>query len=201
MLLTGLPIAFGEHFTLDSPRSPAFEALSSRYKLVPVSVADSGSLRHGRLLLMAQPLAQPAEMLVELDRWVRGGGRVLLLADPLLEWPSERPLGDLLRPPPAFADTGLLGHWGLRLDAPDVPGPATEVIEGRPVHAQSAGKLVATGTACTVATGGLLARCHIGNGEATVIADADFTYVDRRGEPERSDNLSFLLTELARLEQ
>ena len=62
---------------------------------------------------MAQPLAQPAEDLVALDDWVRGGGRVLLLADPMLEWPSKRPLGDPLRPPPMFMDTGLLAHWGL----------------------------------------------------------------------------------------
>ena len=48
---------------------------------------------------MAHPLAQPAEDLVALDDWVRGGGRVLLLADPMLEWPSKRPLGDPLRPP------------------------------------------------------------------------------------------------------
>ena len=34
---------------------------------------------------MAQPLAQTAENLVTLDTWVRRGGRVLLLADPLLE--------------------------------------------------------------------------------------------------------------------
>ena len=79
----------------------------------------------GGLLLMAHPRAQPAEALVDLDHWVRGGGRLLLLADPMLEWPSERPLGDPLRPPPAFADTGLLKHWGLRLDAPDERGPGS----------------------------------------------------------------------------
>ena len=73
---------------------------------------------------MAHPLAQTAENLVALDAWVRGGGRVLLLADPMLEWPSKRPLGDPLRPPPMFMDTGLLAHWGLRLDAPDERGPS-----------------------------------------------------------------------------
>ena len=75
------------------------------------------------MLLAAQPRALPAEELVALDAWVRRGGRLLLLADPMLEWPSERPLGDRLRPPALFADTGLLQHWGLRLDAPDERGP------------------------------------------------------------------------------
>ena len=69
-------------------------------------------------------------MLVELDQWVRGGGRLLLLADPMLEWPSERPLGDRLRPPPAFADTGLLAHWGLRLERPDSAEPVERTIAG-----------------------------------------------------------------------
>ena len=54
---------------------------------------------------MVQPQAQPAAVLVELDQWVRGGGHVLLLADPALEWPSERPFGDPLRPPLAYPET------------------------------------------------------------------------------------------------
>src|SRR5256885_12836638 len=103
-----------------------------RYRVVPVSVTDPDDLAHGRLLLMAQPLAQPAEDLVALDRWVHRGGRLLLLADPLLEWPSERPLGDRLRPPAIFMDTGLLAHWGLRLDAPDERGPTLRKLGGYP---------------------------------------------------------------------
>lgn len=201
MVLTSLPILFGEEFSLDAPASPALQALQGRYRLRPVSIADSGALKGGKLLLMAQPQAQPAEVLVELDQWVRSGGRLLLLADPLLEWPSKRPLGDVLRPMPAFADTGLLGHWGLRLDAPDAAGPATVVIDGRAVHALSPGTLVATGPGCTVEADGLAARCAIGQGQATVIADADFADVARRREPARSGNLDFLLAELAKLEQ
>ena len=81
------------------------------------------------MLLMAHPLAQPAEALVDLDRWVRDGGRLLLLADPKLDWPSKRALGDTLRPPPAFADTGLLAHWGLRLDAPADGGRGCASLE------------------------------------------------------------------------
>src|SRR5206468_10727515 len=92
-------------------------------------------------LLMAQPLAQTAENLVALDDWVRGGGRVMILADPLLEWSSKRPLGDPLRPPPMFADTGLLGHWGLRLDAPDVAGAAARTLGGYRIVTLSPGVL------------------------------------------------------------
>jgi hypothetical protein len=119
LLLTSLPLVFGEQLSIETAGSPALKALQSRYRVVPISVTDPAELAKGRLLLMAHPLAQPAEDLVALDQWVRRGGRVLLLADPMLDWPSERALGDPLRPPPMFMDTGLLGHWGLRLDAPD----------------------------------------------------------------------------------
>ena len=200
MLLTTLPIIFAETLTLDAPASPALGALQSRYRVVPISVAASGDLGARKLLLMAQPQAQPAEALVELDAWVRKGGRVLLLADPALEWPSERPLGDLLRAPPSFADTGLLTHWGLRLAAPEATGPVSREVEGRELRTVSAGKLSASGPGCAVVANGLLARCRIGQGEATVIADADFLNVEGVDGADDS-NLALLLDELARLEQ
>src|SRR6476620_3378552 len=123
--LTSLPLVFGEDFSLRDSGSPALAALETRYRVVPISVSDPADMaKRRRLLLLAHPLAHPAEDLVALVQWGRGGGRVLLLADPMLEWPSERPLGDPLRPSPMFADTGLLQHWGVRLGAPDQRGPA-----------------------------------------------------------------------------
>jgi hypothetical protein len=194
-VLTGLPIIFPETLTLDARASPARAKLETRYRLVPVSVADRGTLDGHRLLLMAQPQAQPAEVLVDLDRWVRGGGHVLLLADPALEWPSERPLGDVLRPPIAFADTGLLIHWGARLDAPDDLGGKSIRVGNRQVTTRASGRLVALNHACTVEADGFIAVCRVGQGKATIVADADFV------DSERPANLEFLLAELAKLEQ
>jgi hypothetical protein len=173
-LLTSLPLVFGETLSLDSGGSLALSRLEQRYEVLPIGVADAASLKGQNLLLMAHPRAQPAEALVELDHWVRGGGRLLLLADPKLDWPSDRPLGDLLRPPPAFADTGLLKHWHLEL---------------------SHSGLASSGT-CDIAGQGLIARCRIGKGSATVIADADFLNVDRSD----ASGLDLLVTELDRLE-
>lgn len=199
LLLTSLPIVFpDEGFSLDFPTSPALKALQGRYRVRPISLADKASLGGSRLLMMAQPRAQPAEVLVEIDAWVRSGGRVLLLADPMLEWPSRRPLGDALRPPLAFADTGLLGHWGLRLDSPETPGTAAYEVAGAKVQARSPGILVATGKQCRVDDGGLVARCRIGRGEATVIADADLLDPGRSGGGQA--NLAAVLRELERLE-
>ena len=199
MVLTTLPIVFPEQLTLDAPASPALEALQSRYRVVPISVSAGSELGGRKLLLMAQPQAQPAEALVDLDEWVRRGGRVLLLADPALEWPSERPLGDLLRPPLAFADTGLLGHWGLRLEPPGDGGPAARDVNGRVLRTGSAGTLVATGRNCATVANGLIARCRLGQGDATVIADADFLNSGSRGQA--SAHYGLLLDELALLEQ
>lgn len=201
MLLTSLPIVFPEQMTLDSAPSPALEALSSRYQVVPINLADRQALTGRDLLLMAQPQAQPAEVLVELDDWVRRGGRVLLLADPLLEWPSERPLGDMLRPPLVFADTGLLAHWGLRMQAAEAPGPAERRTASGEVRTRAPGALIASGGNCTTAASGLVARCRIGKGEATVIADADFLDVATIEGAEREANLGLLLDELERLEK
>ena len=194
LLLTSLPLVFGEGFSLDGG-SPALAALRERYEVVPISVSSPADLRRGRLLLMAQPLAQTPENLVALDAWVRGGGRVMLLADPLLEWPSERPLGDPLRPPPMFMDTGLLKHWGLRLDAPEQRGPQALQLGGTKVLTASPGSLEG---ACQLSADRLVATCNVGNGRATIVADADFLnveHIDGRTE----QNLDALLAELAKL--
>ena len=197
MLLTSLPLVFGEQFGLEGGGSPALTALETRYAVTPVGVADGETLEQGKLLLMAHPLAQPAEALVDLDRWVRQGGRLLLLADPLLEWPSERPLGDTLRPPPAFADTGLLKHWGLRLDAPDERGPMSRRLGGYEVLTNSPGSLAGR---CPVSRDGLVAHCRIGKGEATIVADADFLNIEDLDGPTEK-NLDAMLAELAALER
>jgi len=168
--LSPLPILFAQQFALEPPSSPVRDALERDYRIEPIAIADKASLGPPGLLLMAQPRAQTAEALVDLDRWVRAGGRVLLLADPRLEWPTERPLGDPGAPPPQFADTGLLRHWGLTLFQPE--------------QGETAGTFdSAKGGPCTVDDGGEVARCVIGKGKATVMADADFLRGD--GGPAR----------------
>jgi hypothetical protein len=145
---------------------------------------------------MAHPPAQAPENLVALDEWVRKGGRVLLLADPMLEWPSSRPLGDPLRPAPTFMETGLLAHWGLKLDAPDRRGPKVRRLGGVAVLAVSPGRLSGK---CDVSPDGLVGRCRIGKGEATVVADADLLDTQDLG-PGAAHNLDGLLGELAKLQ-
>ena len=197
MLLTTLPLLFSEEFTLEGGGSQALTALETRYRVVPIGTTDAASLKQGRLLLLAHPLAQTSDSLVELDRWIRAGGKVLLLADPTLAWPSELPLGDKRRPPPSFADTGLLKHWGLTLGAPAPSGPRRRTIAGNEIVTVSSGRLAGS---CEIESGGFVARCAIGKGRAVLIADADFLNVEDLDGPTES-NLRVLLTELAALER
>jgi hypothetical protein len=197
LLLTSLPLVFGEDFSLENNGSPALGALQTRYRVLPISVTAPAELAKGRLLLMAHPLAQPAEDLVALDAWVRRGGRLLLLADPALEWPSSRPLGDILRPPPMFMDTGLLAHWGLRLDPPEERGSKVEKLGGFDVLTDSPGTLSG---ACEISDDRLVAHCRIGKGRATIVADVDLLDTARLGA-KANHNLDGLLGELGLLEQ
>lgn len=179
-LLTSLPLVLGEGFALDSPRHPLTEELERSFTVRLIDGPET--LEPGGLLLAVQPQALTAERLVALDRWVREGGRILLLADPRLSWESSRALTDPGRPPVAFPDTGLLAHWGLKLFAPADNGPAVRTIGGREVLTGSPGALeAAPGSTCRLSDDGLVARCAIGSGKATVIADADLVQAEVAG--------------------
>jgi hypothetical protein len=174
-LLTSLPLALSEGFTLDAPNHPLMDRLERSYSVRLVDGPEQ--LRPGGLLLAVQPQALTAERLVALDGWVRRGGRLLLLADPRFVWESSRPLGDKARPPFAYQDTGLLRHWGLTL-APGEDGPAlrqlggTEIVTGAPGTLQAGAR-----SRCKVESGGLVARCAIARGTVVVVADADLVQV------------------------
>jgi hypothetical protein len=197
-LLTPLPLVWSEQFGLDQPGSPALRHLEQNYNVTSVDLP--GQLPPGALLLAAQPRALPAAELVALDRWILRGGRILLLADPVLEWPSELPLGDPARPPIAYPDTGLLQHWGLRLEAPEERGPKQLSLGGQNVLMASPGTLVRTGGGCVVADNGLVARCKLGRGRATIISDADFLNLAGSGlDGPTEQNLPALVSEVHRL--
>ena len=171
LLLTSLPLAFGDSFSLDAAGSPVLDALERRYRVRIIATASPSELQHARLLLMAHPLALPAEDLVALDDWVRKGGRLLLLADPRLDWADGRALGDPTRPPPMFMDTGLLAHWGLRLDPPTESGDRASTLAGQTIAARSPGQFHG---ACVISADRIVAKCRIGAGTAILVADADF---------------------------
>lgn len=196
-MLTSLPLMFGEQFSLDAAGSPALDALQGQWRVEALATTDAAELAPHDLLLMAHAPVQTAEGLVDLDAWVRGGGRLLLLADPKLDWPSDLPMGDRRRPIPFFADTGLLGHWGLSLHGPVADGAVTVEVAGRDVQTRSPGRFAVTGEDCALRANGFIASCTLGKGRVTLVADADFLRAETRGD----EGLAFLLAELTALSE
>ncbi|MDQ4421336.1 hypothetical protein OOT33_12980 [Sphingobium sp. DEHP117] len=154
-------------------RSPLVDLLKPR----AVDHIDAASLRGLDSLVLAQPrLLQPAE-LVAFDAWVRGGGRAVIFADPLLAWPSELPLGDPRRPPLTSLLDPLMLHWGLALAPVREGGGGVErrmLGTGHVVMLAGASRFLPLGkTACALEEDGLMALCRIGKGRVRLIADAD----------------------------
>ena len=179
-LLTSLPLVFGESLALDAPKHPLMARLEQDFEVQLVDGPEE--LPGSGLLLAIQPQALTAERLVQLDRWVREGGRLLLLADPRFVWQSERPLGDKARPAFSFADTGLLRHWGLRLLVGDQDGLTPRRLGDKEILTGSPGELqTQPGGPCKVSPDALVARCSLGRGSAVVVADSDLVQVGVTG--------------------
>lgn len=176
MLMTGLPIIWGEGGAFDPESRPArgYAMLQAEYRLRLLDLLDPERLATGRLLLLAQPRRLAPAELAALDQWLRRGGRALILTDPSLLWPSKLPLGDLRRPPPVGLLGPLLDHWGLTLHASARSGLVVLDMEsGRRLAMAAPGTFTASGGRCTVEPGGLIARCRLGRGAAMLVADAD----------------------------
>jgi hypothetical protein len=172
MLMTGLPIVWGEAGPFDPGSRPAlaYRALQEEFDvaLVDTIAADAPA----GILLLAQPQRLAPEELVALDAWVRGGGRALIFADPVLAWPSGLPLGDIRRPPPAHLLGPLLTHWGLTLEAPAAAKRREETVGPLRLAMEAPGRFAAAPSSCRIRPE-WLARCRIEAGRAILIADAD----------------------------
>ena len=175
MLMTALPIVWGEQGPFDPASRPAesYKALQAEFDVELVDTLRPETLAEGGLLLLAQPNPLAPAELAALDEWIRGGGKALILTDPALAWPSELPLGDVRRPPAIGLLGPLLAHWGLGLEAPTVNSfTVHDLPNGRRVGLAGAGTLRVDRPGCA-AEAEWLVRCRLGKGEAVVAADAD----------------------------
>ncbi|MXO72788.1 ABC transporter [Alteraurantiacibacter buctensis] len=156
--------------------------LERGFELVPLDTLSAETLPPaGGRLLLAQPRTLSAPENVALDAWVRGGGRVLLFADPLMTGHSRFAIGDRRRPQDVALLSPVLTHWGLELALADQPAPG--LVPGDAGVAQfpvnQAGKLMALPAgACRVLGDGVAARCALGAGEVLVVADAALLDID-----------------------
>ncbi len=176
-VVSALPLFWKEGEAGFGARSdaPIITLLRARFDVQPADSPLGTVMRDANALLLAQPRAfSPAEF-VALDNWVRDGGHLLLLADPLLRWPSSLPLGDRRRPPSISVMGPLLDHWGLQLLPPASAAEERRILkDGRVLTTMgSSGFAMRPGTSCHVEERGLVARCQIGRGGAVLVADAD----------------------------
>ncbi|PLK26404.1 DUF4350 domain-containing protein [Novosphingobium sp. TH158] len=180
-VMTSLPILWDEHADISatlqqSDATPhwARSELEARGKLRPLDVVSDESLRGTDIAVLAQPRPLAPEEMVALDRWVRSGGRLLLLADPMLTAESIFPVGDGRRPQAIAMVDPLLAHWGLelRFDERTPPGERLAEAEGLEIPVNLPGAFKAGQGSCTITAAGLVARCRPGKGLAIIVADA-----------------------------
>ena len=154
----------------------ARERLEARFTLEPLDDLSAEKLARLRLLLLAQPRALSPEENVALDNWVRQGGKLLLFADPMLTGHSRFPIGDRRRPQDVILLSPILDHWGLRLEFDGERPQGVTLAEAGPVTIplDRPGAFADGDDAghCTFTVRQALARCRIGQGQVTALADA-----------------------------
>jgi hypothetical protein len=204
MLFTSLPIYWAEAVDVagmigsQGPPHWARRALEVDHALLPLDALDAQALKAGQALLLAQPRPLAPSENVALDAWVRGGGRVLLFADPALTAESKFAIGDTRRPQDIALLSPILARWGLELTFDDSQPLGERLVRDDgtmlPVNLPGRFVLVEGGSACRLAPGGLIARCRIGAGQVTAVADAALLETPRQsGEQVRREALKALV--------
>ncbi len=189
-LMTSLPLVWGDKASMesilsgDSEPAPIYRYWRDRYDVTAVDSLENLAGESPDIVILAQPRAMDPADLADLDAWVRAGGAVIILTDPDLAWPSEWPLGDPRRPLASGFLSPLLDHWGLELVAAAEQRAAlvTLRIGEHVLLTRGVGTLEQKGSAiisdveCDISEAGLIARCVIGQGQASIVADADFLH-------------------------
>lgn len=184
-LFTTLPILWADSPDLGAELNPgtgrhwAAEQLARRGAIEPLDVLVSGAghapLSRVRRLVMAQPRVLGPQENVALDEWVRGGGQLLLLADPALTEESSFALADPRRPQAVVLISPILARWGLelRFDAGQTMGETGRDVMGVAMPVNLPGHFVTQdqGT-CRIWADGLAVTCAIGQGRVVALADA-----------------------------
>jgi hypothetical protein len=200
-LFTTLPLYWGEAADISDTIAGRVQphwaraAIERDYGLQPLDVLTEESLAPFRRLLLAQPRVLSPQENVALDAWVRGGGKLLLLADPLLTAESRFALGDPRRPADTVLLSPILTHWGLELQF-DESQPAGERMReamGADIPVNLAGHFLTRGQDnCRLWDDGLAVTCAIGKGRVVAFADAAVLETGDETGP-REDALRFLL--------
>ena len=206
-VLAGVPLRWAEGAQAATAGvQPVWRLFGQAFQLQAVD--DSVVVQAGRWLLV-QPRSPGATGLVAIDTQIRRGAHAVILTDPDLRWPTQHAPGDAAAPPRTATLAPLLRHWGLTL-IPAGPGLAIREVGWRGRRWRLAlfapGRFVGTGPGpCRIGAAGLIARCTMGRGSATLLADADLLHPMLWADPDGghapadrpSDNAAFVAALLA----
>tara|TARA_R110001606_G_scaffold22891_3_gene77676 strand:+ start:1056 stop:1730 length:675 start_codon:yes stop_codon:yes gene_type:complete len=186
--MTSLPLVWGDDASMESILSggsepaPIYRYWLGRYDIAPVDSLENLAQDDPDIIILAQPRAMAPADLTDLDAWVRSGGEVIIFTDPDLVWPSPLPLGDPRRPLASGLLSPLLGYWGVELVG--VGQDKAEAVDLRigdyGFVTTGIGKLEtiptkgAADVRCKMSAADFIAQCSVGQGRATIVADADF---------------------------
>lgn len=193
-----------------STADPLYTRLAKNYNLQPIDDLRRLDAMAPDVLLLIQPRALGPQENVALDKWVRSGGRMVLLTDPMLNRESRFPKGDNRAPLYVGLASPLLNHWGVELTLPlDEAEPiVTRMVDDYKVDTATPGALVYKGASagktapCRIKADGFLAQCDFGAGRAVIFADADFIdprFWDNGGLMSNDDGIVMLESQLKAL--
>ena len=150
--------------------------IEREFRLAPLDYLSAEALAEHDHLLLAQPRGLTAEENVALDAWVRGGGNLLLFADPMMTGHSRFGIGDRRRPQDTILLSPILTHWGLDLQYDDAQSQGRQERDFRagklPVNLPGRfAMLEAAQGRCTLESDGVVAWCLLDQGMITAVAD------------------------------
>ncbi|MFN4019564.1 MAG: DUF4350 domain-containing protein [Erythrobacter sp.] len=204
-LMTSLPLYWPEEASLaDIAAGRAVPPwprrwIETRYRITPLDTLaplpalspdapDTDPLAGITRLAVIQPRGLSPADNVALDEWVRGGGRLLMALDPMLTGEYAAPLGDPRRPVDSALIPPVVARWGMAVsfDAAQAPVVTQVPLGEGTLPLALAGRIAITdpqAARCVVQGEGAIARCTLGRGRVTLIADAAlFEHSDLAGE-------------------
>ena len=147
---------------------------------IPALVAgepDTDPLSGLARLAIIQPRGLAPADNVALDQWVMAGGQLLLVLDPQLTGAYDVPLGDPRRPADVALIPPVVARWGLAIRFDEAQPAGVQMVplgEGQ-IPLVLAGAVTISPDAaprCTLIAAGAGARCRVGKGQVTLLADA-----------------------------